>query len=192
MSPQTISEAYPPRRVRAMLADVVMISADLEMLLCLAYCQMQDIDPRPVLSDLSRPFITTKIKRLRILVKESGNIELIEQYAHFERVNSPFLDLRNTLAHGRYTGRYVREDQADVYIFLNPYEPDDQRKHRIILDSLEPHAVGMIFQNTTEAMIKDAVKNGRMICQKIKQIFRVQYLHERYPAVLRAAPEPTG
>ena len=170
-----LKDTPPPQRIRALIGDILMIGADLEMILALAICRMDSVDPRPEIGRLARMHFNKKLKELRTRFDNNPDHPAAHSFRLFEYVNQPFIELRNTLAHGRYMGQHLLKDET-IYAFFNPGE-------RVSDQDLPGNrsANPMIFQNTSEAMMLNAVRDGRIATENLREMFEVKYLHEMYP-----------
>ena len=185
-------QRLPPRRVQALIARVVMVGADMDMVMSLYLCSLTGGDVRTELARKSALPFGRKTQAVKDRLLEEGEPKASTVESLFSEIHR-FIRLRNTVSHGRYCGR-GREGHVDVYSFLNPHEPEESILHAETLAKARPDAPAMIIQNTSEKMLEDAVRNGASMTACLKETLGVLYLHERYDSHVLSPGDvlPTG
>ena len=171
-----ISPYRPPRRVRAMIGEIVMSGAEIDHLISLALFKLSRIDFSIGFILLDRASIGTKIAKLRYLVSISSDIELNEQFLKLDAELTPFLKIRNTVAHGHLLGR--QSNGAFAFLVTADYT-----------DNLGEFCSAAEFTN--EEHLSKTSKGGQRCIKLIEEIFDVRPLHETTQYKLLTEKPPT-
>jgi hypothetical protein len=159
----------PPRRVRALIGDIIMVGAEIDHLVTLALFNTTNIDFTIGFALFDRASIGSKLSKLRYFMGFQKDELVKSNFKVLDKHLEPFLKLRNALAHGVLIGK-----RLDEIIFMLTAEYQDYE------GSFSSGAVGY-----REEQFKHVLNRGRECVKMLKELFDVKPLHETTEYKLR-------